>query len=129
MGHTVSEGWETHLSLPCLHQEGRIWEISANLYQVDRTSASYTQFLKFSSGINMHEQSTRQAGVSYAIERHSWQEHIDGAFCKEIEQQIASIFSAAAQGCGCMNWLMRGTWGCECRASIPVVLCAHCSRQ
>lgn len=81
MGHTVSEDWEMHPSLPYLHRKGKIWKISANLYPVDRTSASYTQFLKFASGINMHEQSTRQTGVSYAIDRHPRQEHIDGAFC------------------------------------------------
>lgn len=86
IGHTVSGGQELYLLLPCLYQEGRSWEISLNLYPRERTSASYTSYLKFASGINMHEQFTRQVGITYAIGRHPRQEHVDGAFCKEIEK-------------------------------------------
>lgn len=82
LGHTVSVGRELDLSLPCLYEEGRSWEISPNLYPRERT-ASYTSFLNFASGINMHEQFTRQVGISYAIGRHPGQEHVDGAFYKE----------------------------------------------
>ena len=35
----------------------------------------------------MHEEFTRQVGISYAIGRHPRQEHIDGAFCKETEKK------------------------------------------
>lgn len=42
MSQGVWEGQESYMSLPCLHQEGRSWEISPKFYPKERTSAPYT---------------------------------------------------------------------------------------
>lgn len=83
MGHKVSGDREQYLSVPCPHQEGKSWKVSPNLCTRERPSASYISFLKFAGGINMHEQFTRQIGISYAVHRHPRQEYVDGAFCKK----------------------------------------------